>query len=121
MKNCLIVMSSLALLAGCNSSPPQVVDQFVHCRTLDGDRTAIKILEWKFDAVSAELATVCEPGKAMSAKEIVRRTLSGLSGELRESLGEAEECIDLTLKELEVRGEFVRVDDEGEVKLARVI
>ena len=121
MKNYLMIMALLLLLTGCNESPPQVQDEFVRCRSLDGERAALKLLTWKFEAISAELTVACEIGKAMPAREIRTRMLAGLSTELRESLGEAEECIDLALKELEVRGKFVRIEDAGELKLARVI
>ena len=117
----LIVCAALIISSGCNSAPPQVLDQFVHCRSLDGERTAIKILEWKFDAVSEELAAVCSPGTAMSFDEITQQTLKQMPAELRESLGEPAECVELTLKELEVRGVFVRSADAEALTLTRVI
>ena len=124
MKHFVIACFLFAVLTGCNTAPPETLDQFVHCRSLDGERTAIKILEWKFEAVRSKLSVICEMGVAIPAQEIMRRTLKTITPELRESLGEAEECVELTLKELEVRGVFERsepsVTDKAKLELTRV-
>lgn len=111
----------LLCLSGCGAKEPQVMDEYVHCRSLAGDRTALKMLTWEFDALSGVLKAQCRIGEQLTMNEIETRVSRGLSPELRDSLQDAKTSIENTLLELEVRGMFTRATDgpNDDIKLQR--
>lgn len=121
--NFYLILSAAVILsvAGCGNNEPAVVDEYVHCRSLAGDRTAVKILAWKFDAISDCISSSCIVGEELTINEIKKRVAIGLAPEIQDSLADTQTSIESTLLELEVRGVFTRLpdSDSGSVKLRR--
>lgn len=102
----------LLLLTGCGTSERKVEENYVHCRSLAGDRTAVKLFEWEFNALSDALLATCNIGDELTAVEIKKRVSAVLKSELRESLQDPGAGIETTLLELEVRGIFAKAEND---------
>lgn len=108
-----LLILSVGFFVGC-SSEPQVADEFVRCRSIDGDRTAIPVLAWEFEAVAASLKSGWPTDEDISidiAYEIAR---ANMEEQAYSSLQKPNETIETVLRELEVRGDFVRADRKSE-------
>ncbi|MCA9049399.1 MAG: hypothetical protein KDA89_11770 [Planctomycetaceae bacterium] len=116
-----IILCALTLAVGCGTDEPQVVESYIHCRTLSGSRTAVKVFEWEFNAVSEAIKSCCPTDKELTEKEILTETIRQLTPELRDSLSDAEDSIGTVFLELEVRGVFEKTADtkDGEPKYRR--
>lgn len=104
----------LLLPTGCGTSAPNVEENYVHCRSLVGDRTAVKLLEWEFDALSDALKSTCSVNDEVAADEIQERVMAAMKPELRDSLQNPKSSIETTLLEMEVRGVFARIEKKSE-------
>ena len=113
-----LFISSFLLIAvcciGCQPEVTEVTEAYVHCRSLDGDRTAEKIFEWEFVAVSDVIRRVCPPEKAMTIDKIEQQAVKTMAPELKDTLPQPRQSVHRVLLELEVRGEFVRLPQESE-------
>ena len=61
MKTVLTAFVAAAVITGCSDSVTEIADEFVHCRSLPGDRTARKIDTWKYEAIR-EATLEIDPG-----------------------------------------------------------
>lgn len=112
MKTCLFAIAALLILhTGCGTLVTEVQDSYVRCRSIAGDRTAIKVPEWEFNAISDLLNSIVRPGEALTTAEIRKRAAAGMSRELRDSLQSPDTSVETTFRELEVRGVFSRSED----------
>lgn len=112
----------LLLISGCGQQEPQVIEEYVHCRSLAGDRTAVNLFAWEFNALSEELKSNCPIGEELTAAEIASRVEKQLPEKLRDSLPDPKSSIETTLLELEVRGIFTKVtNDKGDALLRRTM
>jgi hypothetical protein len=121
-----IFLTTCLLLSptGCGTSTPKVEENYVHCRSLVGDRTAVKLLEWEFNALSDALKSTCSVNDEVAAVEIQERVMAAMKPELRDSLQDPESSIETTLLEMEVRGVFARIEKEtekDEIRFRRVM
>lgn len=82
----------------------------------------MKVLQWKFDAITAALQEHCPPNEELPIDEMVRQVVRKMSPELRDSLGDARADVRTVLLELEVRRWCVRapgVDGQADVVMLR--
>ena len=115
MKLWLSLTTCLLLLpTGCGTSAPKVEEDYVHCRSLAGERTAVKLLAWEFDALSDALKSTCNVDDELAADEIRERVMAAMKPEMRHSLQDPESSIETTLLEMEVRGIFARIEKKSE-------
>lgn len=114
-----LICATIVCLAGCGQGTPQVQEEYVHCRSLAGDRTALKVFEWEFNAVSEAINSYCTPEKELTEKQIIAEVSKRLRPELRESLRDVETSIKVTLLELEVRGVYTTTTDEKDTQMFR--
>ena len=106
-----VVWVAIGLVAGCTETPV-VLDEFVRCRTLDGDRTAIPILKWEFDVIARTLDD-CPSDRFLSLDEVSAFALDHMPDSAIESLQQPVVSIQTVLLELEVRGLFERETSGG--------
>lgn len=104
-----LIFVSIIFVTGCGTSTPQVLDEYVHCRSLAGDRTALKLFAWEFDALSEAINSCCSDGNEYTEAEILAEVSNQLDSKLRESLRDPEKSIKVTLLELEVRGVYEKL------------
>ncbi|MEZ6121627.1 MAG: hypothetical protein R3C49_00470 [Planctomycetaceae bacterium] len=119
----LLVVLIFGTVSGCGSSVEEASERYVHCRTLDGDRTAIRIFEWEFNAVADAIRSSCPVDRELAVSQIEKQVTQTMPQELRESLESPRESVRRVLLELEVRGEFIRNPEEAspdDRKLKRV-
>lgn len=107
-----LIFVSIVSVTGCGTSTPQVLDEYVHCRSLAGDRTALKLFAWEFAALSEAINSCCSEGNEYTEAEIVAEVSKQLDSKLRESLRDPKKSIRITLLELEVRGVYERLPGE---------
>lgn len=96
----------IGVILGCTETPV-VLDEFVRCRTLDGDRTAIPILKWEFDVIARTLED-CPPDRFLSLDHVSSFAVDHMPDSVFASLQQPKESIRMVLLELEVRGLFER-------------
>ena len=100
----LMLLIILPGIPGCGSTVDPVSDEYVPCRILSGERSAVRVLRWKFDAVARTLPQLPLKQRVFPLQELEKLAAERLPASELDSMPNADDTIRQVLLELEVRG-----------------